>query len=225
MLKLERETLNDRAYVSLRRSLISGQFSPGQVLVIRKLADTLGISTTPIREALQRLVAERILEVKHNRSIAVPQLSLEAFRELVRIRCAVEGLATELAASHLARRGLADIREALAGMDAAIAQGDGARYLALNERFHFAIYGAARAPILLDIIQDLWGRVGPYMHYLMEADAYVPQSNAFHRKIVTAIARGDGVAAAGFVVDDISTAAIALIPRLTLDPSARETAP
>lgn len=225
MLKLERETLNDRAYVSLKRSLISGQFSPGQVLVIRKLADTLGISTTPIREALQRLVAERILEVKHNRSIAVPQLSLGAFRELVRIRCAVEGLATELAARHLAKAELAVLKEALAGMDAAIGSGDGARYLALNEQFHFAIYGAARAPILLDIIQDLWGRVGPYMHFLMETDAYVPQSNAFHRRIVKAIGRGDGAAAAGFVKDDITTAADALIPRLSLDQPAMEATP
>lgn len=214
MLRLDRETLNDRAYASLRQSLISGNFSPGEVLVIRKLAESLGISTTPIREALQRLVAERILEVKHNRSIAVPLLSLKAFGELVQIRCAVEGLAAEIATARLTRAQLVVIRETLAGMDEAIGAGHGGSYLALNERFHFAIYGCADAPILLNLIEDLWGRVGPYMHFLMDIDAYVPQSNAYHRQIVTAIERGDAAGARTYVVEDIMVAAAALMPRL-----------
>jgi DNA-binding GntR family transcriptional regulator len=214
LLRLDRETLNDRAYASLRQSLMSGKFSPGEVLVIRKLAESLGISTTPIREALQRLVAERILEVKHNRSIAVPLLSLKAFSELVRIRCAVEGLATEIAASRLGRAQLVGIRETLAGMDEAIGVGNGEKYLVLNEQFHFAIYGCADAPILLNIIEDLWGRVGPYMHFLMEIDAYVPRSNACHRQIVSAIERHDAAGARSFVVEDIMVAAAALKPLL-----------
>ncbi|TIP70711.1 MAG: GntR family transcriptional regulator, partial [Mesorhizobium sp.] len=115
MLKLEHQTLNDRAYAALKQELISGSFNPGQVLVIRKLAEMFGISTTPIREALQRLVAERLLEMKNNRSIIVPVLSSSAFEELTRIRIAVEGLAGEMAATRITARGLADIRAALQG--------------------------------------------------------------------------------------------------------------
>src|SRR5271163_3805682 len=92
-MKIEYRTLNDRAYGELRKGLISGTFRPGQVLVIRTLAEAYGISTTPVREALQRLVAERLLEMQSNRSIAVPYLSVEKFVELVRIRTALEGLA------------------------------------------------------------------------------------------------------------------------------------
>jgi DNA-binding transcriptional MocR family regulator len=74
MLQLDHETLNDSAYKLLRQNLISGRFALDEPLVIRKLAETLGISTTPIREALQRLVAERMLEMRQNRSAAPRRL-------------------------------------------------------------------------------------------------------------------------------------------------------
>ena len=125
MLQIDRETLNDRAYGALKQNLISGQFVPGQVLVIRKLAEELGISTTPIREALQRLVAERILELQQNRSVAVPRLATATFRELVRIRSALEGLAVEMAVDDVGPAELKQLRKGIAGMDKAIAANDG----------------------------------------------------------------------------------------------------
>ncbi|HTN97495.1 MAG TPA: GntR family transcriptional regulator, partial [Nordella sp.] len=76
MSKIEHQTLNDRAYSEIRKGLITGRFQPGQVLVIRTLAEIYGISTTPVREALQRLVAERLLIMLPNRSIAVPDLTV-----------------------------------------------------------------------------------------------------------------------------------------------------
>ncbi|TIU44553.1 MAG: GntR family transcriptional regulator, partial [Mesorhizobium sp.] len=94
----------------------------------------------PIREALQRLVAERLLEMQNNRSIIVPLLSGPAFAELTRIRIAVEGLAGEMAATRMSESALADIQVALAGMQRAIEAQDARTYLSLNEAFHFAIY-------------------------------------------------------------------------------------
>ncbi|PZV35599.1 GntR family transcriptional regulator [Mesorhizobium kowhaii] len=214
MLKLEHQTLNDRAYGALKQELISGGFSPGQTLVIRKLAETFGISTTPIREALQRLVAERLLEMQNNRSVIVPLLSAPAFEELTRIRIAVEGLAGEMAASRMTESGLVDIKAALAGMQQAIETGDAKAYLALNEAFHFAIYQHAGAPILLNMIRDLWGRVGPYLKLLMQADRYVPQSNDAHRQIVAALEQRGGPAVRTFIEEDITVAAAVLSANL-----------
>src|SRR5215813_9757822 len=97
MAKIAYRTLNDRAYEQIKKGLISGAFRSGQTLVIRSLADEYGISATPVREALQRLVAERNLELLPNRSIIVPILSAERFIELVRVRRELEGLAAELA--------------------------------------------------------------------------------------------------------------------------------
>lgn len=212
--KLEHLTLNDRAYTALKQGLISGDFKPGQALVIRTLADRFGISTTPIREALQRLVAERVLEIQANRTIAVPLLSLSTFTELSRIRCAVEGLAAELAAKFFDAPDVARLRGCVAGMDAAVQSGDGKRYLALNEQFHFQIYTKANAPVLLDMIRDLWGRIGPYMNYLMETDAYVPQSNELHRQILTALEHRTENLVRVLITEDISKAADVLSRRL-----------
>lgn len=214
MYKLEHHTLNDRAYAALKQGLISGDFKPGQALVIRTLADTFGISTTPIREALQRLVAERILEIQMNRTIAVPLLSLSTFTELSKIRCAVEGLAGELGAKSFDAEDLARQRQCVAGMDAAIHASDGKRYLSLNEQFHFQIYERANAPILLDLIKDLWGRIGPYMNYLMDTDAYVPQSNELHRQILTALENRTDSLVRILIVEDIAKAAEVLSKRL-----------
>ncbi|MER9511540.1 GntR family transcriptional regulator [Mesorhizobium sp. M0460] len=214
MLKLEHQTLNDRAYGALKQELISGGFSPGQTLVIRKLAETFGISTTPIREALQRLVAERLLEMQNNRSVIVPLLSAPAFEELTRIRIAVEGLAGEMAATRMSGSGLADIQATLAGMQRAIEVGDARAYLSLNEAFHFAIYQHAGAPILLNMIRDLWGRVGPYLKLLMRADRYIPQSNDAHRKIVAALERRSGPTVRTFIEEDIAVAAAVLSANL-----------
>jgi DNA-binding GntR family transcriptional regulator len=212
MLRLERETLNDRAYGALKQGLISGQFRPGHVFVIRKLAESFGISTTPIREALQRLVAERTLSLQHNRSIAVPVLSNDTFRELMRIRCAVEGLAGEIAAERMADAHIEQARDALRGMDLAIAEGDGRRYLALNEEFHFTIYTQAGAPILLGTIRDLWGRAGPYMTYLIDLASYMPRGNDLHRSILAALEARNGEDVKRQVVTDITTAADAMMP-------------
>ncbi|TPK76794.1 GntR family transcriptional regulator [Mesorhizobium sp. B2-4-18] len=214
MLKLEHQTLNDRAYGALKQELISGGFSPGQTLVIRKLAESFGISTTPIREALQRLVAERLLEMQNNRSIIVPLLSAPAFSELTRIRIAVEGLAGEMATSRMTESGLADIQAALADMQRAIEAQDATAYLALNEAFHFAIYEHAGAPILLNMIRDLWGRVGPYLKLLMRADRYIPQSNDAHRGIVAALEQRNGPAVRASLEEDISVAAAVLCDNL-----------
>lgn len=214
MLKLSHETLNDRAYAALRQGLISGTFNPGQTLVIRKLADLYGISTTPIREALQRLVAERALEMKDNRSIIVPLLSDTAFDELTDLRIAVEGTAGERAASRMPEAGLAEIQVLLSGMDRAVRASDPASYLAMNEAFHFAIYNHAKAPIMLNIIQDLWGRVGPYLNLLMQSDAYIPQSNVAHRKIVAALQQGNGPSVRTYIEEDIRVAAVVLSAKL-----------
>ena len=216
MLRLEHQTLNDRAYGALKQELISGGFSPGQALVIRKLAETFGISTTPIREALQRLVAERLLEMQNNRSVTVPLLTSPAFEELTRIRIAVEGLAGEMAASRMTQSGMADLQTTLAGMHRAIDAGDAKAYLRLNEAFHFAIYEHADAPILLNMIRDLWGRVGPYLTLLMQADRYIPQSNDAHRRIVAALEQQSVAAVRVSLEEDIALAAAILSENLRM---------
>jgi len=214
MRRLEHQTLNDRAYGALKKGLMSGQFKPGEVLTIRHIAAEYGISATPVREALQRLVAERALELQRNRSIGVPIPTLETFVELRRIRCLLEGLASELATPHFRSADIARLARIIEEIDVDIATYNPAGYLRRNEKFHFLIYERARSPQMLRIIQDLWTQVGPFFNSLFEDRSYLAEANDGHRKIIAAIRSGDPAAVRDAVVWDIGEAADSLMKRL-----------
>jgi DNA-binding GntR family transcriptional regulator len=215
MNKIEHQTLNDRAYGEIRKGLISSRFQPGQVLVIRNLAEAYGISTTPVREALQRLVAERLLILLPNRSIAVPSLSVEKFTELARIRCALEGLAAELAVANIRAPQIKKLRSLLAEIDEAIAVRDSRLYANLNQKFHFVIYERANSPHLLQMVQDLWSQVGPFFNGLLEDESFLKNANKQHEQIVAAVEDGKPAAVREAIVKDITVAADSLTPRLS----------
>jgi DNA-binding GntR family transcriptional regulator len=212
--KLEYQQLNDRIYASLKAGLISGMFQPGQVLVIRTVAAGYGISPTPVREALQRLVAERLLAMQANRSIIVPPLSIDKFSELYRIRCALEGLAGELATEHFRPMDLVRIRKTVEAMDESIARSDGIAYRKMNEKFHFLIYEKASSPRLFEMIQNLWCQVGPFLYGLFEDEVYRPHANDHHQKILRALEKKKGEQVQEAIVADITAAARSLLPQL-----------
>lgn len=214
MPKLEHRTLNDRAYAALKKGLISGQFKPGQVLTIRQLASRYGISATPVREALQRLVAEGALELLRNRSVAVPPLTRDKLTDLRRIRCLLEGHAGELAMAHLKPADADRLGRMIEAIDADIAANNAASYLRWNEKFHFLIYERAGSPLTLRIIQDLWTQAGPFFNGLFEDSGYLREANVGHRKILDAIRRGDSSAVGRSIAWDISEAADSLMGRL-----------
>ena len=212
--RLEHATLNDKAYSSLKAALISGGFQPGQALVIRTLAAQFGISPTPVREALQRLVAERLLEVLPSRSVVVPDLSAEKFEQLTQIRCALEGLAAERACGRLAPSDLALLARYVEESEAAAAARDVNAYLALNESFHFLIYQRAGSLYLLEMIQDLWCRVGPFLRQLFNDPDYGPHATDHHRRMLAALEQDSRKEARRHLMADIKAAAQSIIPRL-----------
>lgn len=214
MARIEHQTLNDRAYAAIKKGLMSGQFKPGEVLTIRQLAQDYGISATPVREALQRLVAERSLELLRNRSIAVSVLTLDKFVELRRIRCLLEGLAAELATPHFRDLDIARLDQTILEIDRDIKENNAAGYLRRNEKFHFLIYERAQSPLMLQIIQDLWTQAGPFFNFLFEDSGYLREANDGHRKIIAAIKTGDAAAVRESVIWDISEAAESLMARL-----------
>src|ERR1700704_1812073 len=88
--RIDRETVQKQVYGVLRDRLMSGGFEPGQKLKIAELASALGTSAMPVREALNRLAAERGIEALPNRSVRVPALSKDALQDLMETRFAVE---------------------------------------------------------------------------------------------------------------------------------------
>ncbi len=159
-----RETLHDRVYAELRRSLIHGMFDAGEVLRIVELAQTLQTSTMPVREALGRLVSEQALEALPNRSVRVPLITRERLDDLARARCLIEGQVTALALPHLSAADFDRLRQLTVACEAAFRSDEpdkAHRTSELNHDFHFAIYRAAGSAVLIPIVESLWLQSGP----------------------------------------------------------------
>jgi DNA-binding GntR family transcriptional regulator len=214
MAKIEHQPLNDRAYEEILKGLTNGLFAPMQPLVIRSLAEAYGISATPVREALQRLVAERLLVVLPNRSIVVPPMTVEKFEQLLPVRVAIEGMATELATPHFTRSDVARLRRLMERIAETTNNYDAKTYLKLNREFHFSIYEKSGNEELLHVIEGLWLKVGPVFTGLFDNDYYRQHANDEHANIVDAIARQDAASARAFMERDLTVAAQSLLPLL-----------
>lgn len=210
--RLSRVTLGEQVYQDLRELLAAGQVAPGEKFTLRGLAEAIGTSSMPVREAVNRLAAENALEVLPNRAIRVPIMTRERFVELRTIRIEIEGLAAQMAAERATPN---DIAEALRHQSVFAEESrrldpDGAVALKANKDFHFAVYGAARMPLLLQIIGGLWLQIGPVINLDLRASGrrlHAVEAHKHHTRLIEAIRRRDGRAARAALADDIRTAA------------------
>lgn len=209
-------TLGDEASSRLRGALMSGQLRPGERLSLRGLAAALGVSLTPAREAMGRLVAEGALVLGAHRSVWVPRLDTAAYDECLQIRLALEPLAAARATAHLDASDLQALQRLQDTLRAAHARGDIRRVLECNQAFHFALYAKAGMPTLLQILESLWLRIGPTLNLLHESAAAAQdwRGDTNHQAILAAAARGDAGAVADAVRRDLLDGSAQLSPRL-----------
>lgn len=202
--RIERETVQERVYAILRDKLMRGGFAPGQKLKIAELAGALGTSAMPVRDALNRLAAERAVESLPNRGVRVPALSKDSLQDLRQARFAVEGLAVERAAANISSETLATLRRLIDAQTATDARHVSESSAEQNRAFHFTIYRQSKSTVLLPIIESLWLQCGPYLRIASEMfDGRDGRGIDFHVEIVAALARGDGKAARQALQADI----------------------
>jgi DNA-binding GntR family transcriptional regulator len=149
-------SLADQAYAALRADITGGRFSPGQRVTERALASQLGISPTPVREAIARLEHERLFE-RDGRVLSVAAPSISRLRQLVQMQAVLRGLAARFACVHASDGELAEIRrlheQARRVKRTGRAVDDVAsEVLALTRQFHKRIEEAAHNPMLVDMI-------------------------------------------------------------------------
>ena len=203
---LKHDPLRERVYRQLRDALMSGRFKPREVITIRSIADALGTSAMPVREALRRLVAEQALEVLRNRSVAVPPMTRERFDELYRVRVTVEGTAAAWAASRITPAELRSLDRLSGEIERHVQDGNASGYLKANMKFHFAIYRAARSQVLLPLIESLWLQVGPFFNHTASAGDY-RLAHQHHQEALAGLAARDPEAAREGIAGDITAAA------------------
>ncbi|MGV6839653.1 MAG: GntR family transcriptional regulator [Planktomarina sp.] len=181
---------HDQIYRLLRQQIMYGIRSPGEVLTIRALADEHGVSMTPVREALRRLVAEGALVSSLSGRVSLPELSNDRIEELAVLRALIE---VELATRALPRAHMALIDRLQTinnAVSVAVAKADASNYIKMNLEFHRTLYLRAQAPAMLATVENVWLQLGPTMRKLYgkmrQSD---PPRN--HRLIISALRAGD----------------------------------
>jgi DNA-binding GntR family transcriptional regulator len=218
--RVESSTLTSRVYCELRDFLMAGQLQPGQGLTLRELADALGVSPMPVREAVRRLTSEGALETLPNRRVRVLVITESRFRELLDIRIALETLAVGKAVAHIGAAEL-DRMETLNRVFAdemAREDSDAVRLFRINKDLHFLAYEAARAPALLAMIESMWLQIGPLLHLSLRMRAsngigkrVANPSPDWHRQLISGLRKGDSAAAQRAIEGHLTSAAESIL--------------
>lgn len=189
-------------YARLRDMILFGHLAPGAPVTIQGLIADLGAGMTPVREAIRRLTAEGALLPQGNRRVAVPQLSAEMLEQVAFARLAIEPKLAELAAPRLTAAQIDRLEVIDAAVNRAIDAGKLPDYLAANHAFHFALYEAAEAPVLIDLARSLWLRAGPSLRAVI--DRYGREAAPdLHREALAAMRAGNAKGLARAIEQDI----------------------
>ena len=193
---------HELVYRRVRDKVLFGDLAPGQAVTIQGLVEEIGVSMTPVREAIRRLTAEGALVFQGNRRVCVPQMDENSFSELVFARQSVEPELARLACENISEDAIPELRAIDQCVNRAIEAGDVPRYMFENHRFHFELYGHANSSILAPMAEGLWLRYGP-LYRIICGKWGTANVKDFHDEAVTALQDGDGKAAAEAILLDI----------------------
>ena len=184
-------SLSDAIYRQLCERLMRGQLKPEQRLKIRDLAQALGVSETPVREAIFQLVRDGAVELKPRHYLRVRRLSLAQYMELREIRLQLEPLAAERALPAIDRAAIAELARSHRSLIAAERAQDFDEAVQANFDFHFGIYRRADMPRLIQILESLWIQVGPLLNLLYPFAHPTYAGRHQHELVLDALRRRD----------------------------------
>lgn len=193
-MRIERPNLvREAAYEQLKRRILEGALRPGARLSEPAVAEALGVSRTPVREALQRLAQEGLVELRPGRGARVRVLSPREVEEVYEVRALIEG---EAAARAALRRSEEDLHRMEAALDLLerANPGDYAAQIAADERFHALLVAAGGNRVLEQVFHDLDAALALTRQFSRDLNQ-TPETRAQHRAIVAAIRAGDPAAA------------------------------
>jgi len=213
-ISVQPQKLSDHAYNALCNAIVEGELSPGQRLREAEMADTLGISRTPIREAFARLGQQNLVEKGPSGAYYVATWDRQTLWEVATLRAALEGLAFSLACQNFTSEDFDYLQDVVSDVDAAIQRKDYERLIMLDIRFHSYVWSRARHKLLEGMLEQMRPQVRYFMYLAQPADEhYTPES---HRKLVEVLREGDSDKAARTVQEHIVVAAERTIAQLEL---------
>lgn len=179
---------HEEAYRHLSHGIRMGLLKPGDRLVADDIAQSIGMSRMPVREALRRLTAEGLLVMPPNRGAVVRELESEVI-EVFEMRAVLEGLAASMAASRCTRADVDDLTDLLSTMKRC--EGDRSEWITVHRRFHERLCRISAAPRLMEQISALHSVVEPLMRIWLENNAPSPLLQKHHEQLLACLQAGD----------------------------------
>lgn len=206
-IKLENyKPLRELVFESLREAIITGKLSPGERLMEIQMAEEMGVSRTPVREAIRKLELEGLVVMIPRKGAYVAGLSLKDIADVFEIRGALEGLAAELAAERITEEELEGLERYLVKISEETESGDLSKVVETDTDFHSLIYSASRNQRLTQIINNLREQIQRFRKTSLSYPGRMKVAVEEHRKIVEAISARNGELARNLAHEHIENA-------------------
>lgn len=205
-------SLADQVFEHLETDILSGKYQKGESLTENKLSSELGVSRTPIREALRRLEQEHLIE-ESPKGMIVVGISKKDIEDIFEIRGALEGRAAEMAAKNHTEEQLNAVREALEFQEFYLVKQDPDRIKSMDSRFHETIYKMSGSTVFYDVLVPLHKKLLKYRKASVSDSSRAEASVAEHRAIYEAIAACDGKLASELITKHLNNAYNSIIKR------------
>jgi DNA-binding GntR family transcriptional regulator len=202
----------------LEGAILTGELKPRERLVEQELAERLGMSRTPIREALRRLEERGLVRILPHRGAVVADISPVDVENVYAVRCHLESLAARLAAERITSGVIAQVIDLEAAQSGLRASRDVRALMQANDSFHDTIYGAAENSCLVEVIQQLRRQVHPVRFNAWSKPDRIAWSLAEHREMVDVLRRRDGARLAELTQQHLSVAKEAYLASLGIFP-------
>jgi DNA-binding GntR family transcriptional regulator len=205
--KIVRTTTVELVTTAIRQRILSGDLAPGEVLRQEALADELGVSRVPIREAITRLTGEGLLTKVPHKGAYVAELSIEEVQETFEIRLRLEPWLFSQAIPHITDAEIAKAEKLVSEMDHA----DSGVWGQLNWRLHETLYLPARREITLQMLRGLHDRSDRYFRFQVVQVPIREQSHEEHMNLIDACRKRDAKLGAKLLEQHVKTAAQQII--------------
>lgn len=187
-------SLADQVFDRLEREILTGKYPRGEILTEVGLCTDLGVSRTPVREALRRLEQEHIVEMS-GKGIVVLGVTHEDLVDIYAIRARIEGMAAALAAKNATAEQIEELKEAVDLQEFYMTKKDADHIKAMDSRFHELIYRFSGSAVFYDTLMPLHKKTQKYRKASVENSTRAAHSVAEHRAVLEAVIAHDAAAA------------------------------
>ena len=198
-------SLAEQVFERLEKDILCGTYQRGELLTELKLVNDLGVSRTPIREAIRRLEQEHLIEVS-SKGILVIGVTEKDLEDIFAIRLRIEGMASSEAVSHITDDQLNELRETLELQEFYVAKKNPDNIRLMDSKFHQLIYRFSGSSVIYDTLMPLHNKTQKFRKKSVENESRATQSAAEHRAIYEAIAAKNAELAEKLTIEHIQNA-------------------